>query len=72
MRKVYLAMALLIFTTAAFAQRNGTIKGVAFDTISKLPVAAATITVLEKKDSTLVTFSMTDAAGKFELKKLPN
>lgn len=72
MRKVYLLLALLIFTSTAFSQRNGTVKGIAFDTISKQPVAMATVSVLEKKDSSLVTFSMTDAAGKFELKALPN
>lgn len=72
MRKVYLLLALLICTMAAFAQRNGTIKGIAFDSISKQPVPMATITVLEKKDSSLVTFSMTDAQGRFELKGIPN
>ena len=47
-------------------------KGIAFDTISKQPVAAATITVLEKKDSSLVSFTMTDNDGHFELKGIPN
>ncbi|HEX7844672.1 MAG TPA: carboxypeptidase regulatory-like domain-containing protein, partial [Chitinophagaceae bacterium] len=72
MRKVYLLLLLIGCSTAVLAQKNGTIKGVAFDTISKQPVAMATISVLEKKDSSLVTFSMTDAAGRFELKGLAN
>ncbi len=72
MRKVYFLLVLLGLTTAAFSQRNGSIKGVAFDSISKQPIAMATISVLEKKDSSLVTFSMTDGAGRFELKGLSN
>ena len=32
----------------------------------------ATVTVMEKKDSSLVTFTMTDNKGYFELKGIPN
>ncbi len=72
MRKVYLLLLTACFTTTLLAQKNGSVKGVAFDTISKLPVAAATITVLERKDSSLVTFTMTGNDGRFELKGLAN
>ncbi|MBI5371122.1 MAG: outer membrane beta-barrel protein [Sphingobacteriales bacterium] len=54
------------------AQKNGTVKGIAFDTISKQNVGAATITVLERKDSSLVTFTMTGADGRFEIRGLAN
>lgn len=37
------------------------------DTLAKQPVSNATITVLKKKDSALVSFTMTDNAGRFEL-----
>jgi hypothetical protein len=72
MRKIYISLLLILFTVSLFAQKNGTVKGLAFDTISKQPVAAATITVLEKKDSSLVTFTMTGNDGSFELKGIPN
>ncbi len=72
MRKVYLLLVFTICTTTLFAQRNGSVRGIAFDTISKQAVGAATITVLEKKDSSLVTFTMTDNSGRFELKGIPN
>ena len=72
MRKIYLLLTLVCFTTVLAAQKNGSVKGVAFDTISKQPVAAATITVLEKKDSSLVTFTMTGNDGQFEFKGLAN
>lgn len=67
MRKALLALIIIGFTTAASAQKNGAVSGTAFDTISKQPVPAATITVLNSKDSSLVTFTMTGNDGKFNL-----
>ncbi len=72
MRKVYLLLLTICFTTSLLAQKNGTVKGIAFDTISKQPVAAATVTVLDRKDSSLVTFTITGNDGRFELKGLAN
>lgn len=72
MRKVYLLLPLFGFTITVSAQRNGSIRGVAYDTLSKQGIASATISVLEKKDSSLVTFTMTDNGGRFELKGIPN
>jgi hypothetical protein len=72
MRKIFLLLLLACLTTTLLAQKNGSVKGVAFDTISKQPVAAATVTVLERKDSSLVTFTMTGSDGRFELKGLAN
>ncbi len=63
---------LLFITTALFAQKNGSVKGIAFDTIIKQPVAGATITLLERKDSSLVSFTLTGSDGRFELKGLAN
>ncbi|HSU28627.1 MAG TPA: outer membrane beta-barrel protein [Chitinophagaceae bacterium] len=72
MRKIYLSLLSLFVAGSLFAQKNGSIKGVAFDTLSKQTVASATVTVVEKKDSSLVTFTMTDNKGYFELKGIPN
>src|SRR5690349_20312906 len=72
MRKICLLFGFVLFTLISFAQKNGTIKGVAFDTISKQPIAGATVTVVEKKDSSLVSFTMTDNLGKFELAGIRN
>ncbi len=70
MKKISLLLWISCFTTTLLAQKNGSVKGIAFDTISKQPVGAATITVLEKKDSSLITFTMTGSDGRFELKGL--
>ncbi len=51
----------------AIAQKTGNIRGIVFDTIAKQPVAAATITVLHRSDSSLVTFTMTNSRGEFSL-----
>jgi len=48
------------------------VKGVAYDTLAKQPIAAATVTVLERKDSSLVSFTMTGNDGRFEIKGLAN
>ena len=68
MRKFYLSLLVFVLTTTAFSQKNGSIKGTAYDTLAKQPVASATISVLDKKDSSLITFTMTDNSGRFELK----
>lgn len=72
MRKIYLFLLSTCFTLLLAAQKNGSVKGLAYDTIGKQPVTSATVTVLEKKDSSLVSFTMTGPDGQFELKGLTN
>jgi Outer membrane protein beta-barrel family/Carboxypeptidase regulatory-like domain len=67
MKKNYLLLIACCFVFAAQAQKTGSIKGILLDTIAQQPVAAATITLLKKKDSSLVTFTMTSNKGNFEL-----
>lgn len=62
---------LLLSSAIAFAQR-GTIGGVLFDTLAKQPVANATISLLQKKDSSLVSFTMSDNNGSFEMSNIIN
>lgn len=72
MQKIYLLTVLSLISLVSYAQKNGSVKGVIFDTLSKAPVASATITILKKKDSSLVSFTMTDNKGWFEVTGLPN
>ncbi|HUR64710.1 MAG TPA: outer membrane beta-barrel family protein [Chitinophagaceae bacterium] len=72
MRQVLPLFILLCIASGASAQKNGSVKGIAFDTISKQPVAAATVTILDRKDSSLISFTMTGNDGRFELKGLAN
>lgn len=72
MKKVYLLTVTCFLYSFLLAQKNGVVKGIAFDTLSKLPVAAATVTLLQKSDSSLVSFTMTDSKGRFEVTGLAN
>ena len=71
MRRILFVPA-FFFCTIAFAQKNGTIKGIAFDTTLRQPVSNATVTLMQKKDSALISFTMADNNGKFELTGIQN
>ena len=66
-KNLFLLFLLFTFYSKTFSQSNGTLKGVAFDTAVNKSVPNATITVMKKKDSSLVTFTMADNNGKFSL-----
>jgi hypothetical protein len=72
MKKLYLLIICCFLYSFLLAQKNGVVKGLAFDTLSKQPVVAATVTLLLKKDSSLVSFAMTDSRGQFEIAGLAN
>lgn len=72
MKQFYLLVITSLFCISAMAQRNGSVKGTLYDTSAKQPVSAATITILQKKDSSLVSFTMTDNRGYFEITGLAN
>jgi len=72
MKKIYTLLFFISVGLYATAQKNAVVKGVAFDSLSKRPIAFATISLMEKKDSSLVSFSVTDDAGSFEFKNIRN
>ncbi|HVZ96144.1 MAG TPA: outer membrane beta-barrel protein [Chitinophagaceae bacterium] len=65
MRKTFLLLILFFSFLYSFSQKNGSIKGVAYDTLGKHPVPNATVTLLRNKDSSLVSFTMADRNGRF-------
>jgi hypothetical protein len=71
MRKFLLIILTGFIWLSVNAQKNGSIKGIIYDTIAKQPVSAATITVLKRSDSSLVTFTMTNNLGEFSLANVP-
>lgn len=71
MQKYYLLLIACCCALAARAQQ-GSVKGAVMDTVAGQPVASATITLLLKKDSSLVSFIMTDERGRFEISNIPN
>lgn len=72
MKKI-LTLILVIFTihTGIQAQKaDGGIKGKLVDTTAKQPIADATVSVLNAKDSSLATFTLSNKQGVFEVKGL--
>ena len=72
MKKIF-TVSFLLFTLILTAQAqkfDGSIKGKLVDTAAKLPVAGATISVLNAKDSSLATFTLSNKSGVFEVKGL--
>ena len=67
MQKSCLLFIACCIAVGSYAQKNGSVKGIVFDTAASQPVVSATITLLQKKDSSLVSFTMTDNKGYFEL-----
>jgi len=67
MKKIVLAFLSVSFSLIVSAQKDGSVRGVVYDTISKMPVPGATVTVMKRSDSSLVTFTMTGSDGRFSL-----
>lgn len=61
----------LVFLFSASAQKaDGVIRGKLMDTTAKQPIADATVSVLNAKDSSLATFTLSNKQGAFEVKGL--
>lgn len=71
MRYIITLLSFVFFSQQSFSQ-SGTVKGIAFDTSINQAVPSATITLMKKKDSSLVTFSMSDDYGRFQLTQVPD
>ena len=66
-----LSLAFLSFFASAFAQRpDGNIKGKLVDSAGRQAIPNATVSVLIAKDSSLATFTLSNAQGGFEVKGL--
>jgi Outer membrane protein beta-barrel family/Carboxypeptidase regulatory-like domain len=72
MKKIFtLSVLFLAFILSAQAQKyDGSIKGKLVDTAGKQPIENATVSVLNAKDSSLVTFTLSNKQGVFEVKGL--
>src|SRR5690242_8923067 len=70
--RMILTFIAIFFSALCFSQKSGSIKGIAFDTSLRQPVPNATVTLLKKKDSSLVSFAMADNNGRFELSGIAN
>ncbi len=71
MKKICILLLCCCLAVAVQAQKNGSIKGNISDTLRQ-PVTSATVTLLQKKDSSLVSFTLTDGKGYFALTGIAN
>ena len=67
-----LALLFTILLSLSVKAQQGSVKGKLKDTLSNQPIAAATITLMTRTDSTLVSFTMSDIKGDFQLTGIPN
>src|SRR5690606_20783116 len=70
MRLSLLSLYFFLLPFLLAAQNNGAIKGIVVDG-TKQPLEKATIAVVSVQDSTVVTYSLTDDDGKFNLIRIP-
>ena len=72
MKKIFtLSLVFLLFLSSINAQKaDGSIKGKLVDTTAKQPISDATVSILNAKDSSLATFTLSNKLGVFEVKGL--
>ncbi|WP_332369418.1 TonB-dependent receptor [Spirosoma telluris] len=61
---------IVFISLKSFAQSPGTIKGTVVDSVTRKPLMEASVSLLLAKDSSLVSFGITDGDGKFEFPKI--
>ncbi|RYG54469.1 MAG: TonB-dependent receptor [Chitinophagaceae bacterium] len=67
---LFFLFSLIFFTTNVSAQK-GLFSGSLSDTSGKKPVVYATITIFHAKDTSIVTYRLSDESGKFKVPALP-
>src|SRR4051812_35311528 len=72
MKKFYFALIVMIgLGVHAGAQKvSGTIRGILQDSASATPLSDATVSIVRLKDSSLISFTITNASGAFEIKNI--
>ncbi|RVT97297.1 TonB-dependent receptor [Mucilaginibacter limnophilus] len=72
MRYTILVLLILILSTLfAAAQNIGSVKGAVTDSASNVKLENSTISILDHKDSTLVSFTRATSSGEFNIEHLP-
>lgn len=71
MRHILLALCFLTAITRLTAQDKGSIKGKLVDSSGKQTLSLATITVFKAKDTSIITYRLSDPQGEFRVPGLP-
>ncbi|MFD2933570.1 outer membrane beta-barrel protein [Spirosoma flavum] len=70
MRLILIVLISFLSFEFGFAQSSGTIRGSVVDSLSRKPLLEASVSLLSARDSSLVTFGITDGEGKFVFLKV--
>jgi hypothetical protein len=70
MRYITFLTLLILTTISAGAQNHGTVKAIILDSLNQQPIPFATVSVLNLRDSSLVSYTITDKTGAFTLRNL--
>jgi hypothetical protein len=70
--KLLAVISLLLLSPVCFAQNKASIKGSVVDSASKTPVEFATVAIVNAKDTSLISYTITQKDGVFKLSGLPS
>jgi len=70
MRYIFLILLFTISSAATLAQNNGAVKATVLDSLTNQPIPLVTVSVLSIKDSSLISYTVTDKNGVFTLRNL--
>ncbi|HWZ35865.1 MAG TPA: carboxypeptidase-like regulatory domain-containing protein, partial [Mucilaginibacter sp.] len=62
---------LCIYTTTTHAQSKSSVSGTVVDSLSKAPIEFATVAIINAKDTSLISYTLTQNNGSFKLSGLP-
>ncbi|TKC07151.1 outer membrane beta-barrel protein [Pedobacter frigoris] len=71
MNKITVSLMLLFIAAGSYAQNKSVIKGILADSLTKNPLEYATVAVVNAKDTSLISYTLSDKKGGFNLSGLP-
>lgn len=71
MNKIIASLMLLFVAVTASAQNKATVKGILADSLTKNPLEYATVAVVNTKDTSLISYTLSDKNGGFNISGIP-
>jgi hypothetical protein len=71
MYKILALVFLCLFITASFAQNKASVKGMLADSLSKTPIEYATVAIVNAKDTSLISYTLSNKKGEFSISSIP-
>lgn len=70
MKKIYIVVLAILFSAFAAHAQKGSVRGTLQDSLSSMLLTDATVSLVDLKDSSLISFTLTDENGRFEIKNI--